>query len=801
MPAGVFASLLGGRGLVAAATVALSLAQGTVASASTFTSALAPAEERARAGASADTRGEAPRPPAGKALDLNKIDPSKFRAIAVRVPKGKAPKIDGLLDDEAWQLAPLAGEFYQREPNPGQPSTERTEFRILYDDRKIYFAIWAYDSDPSGIRATELKRDSGLTKGDRVAIVLDTFNDRRNGFYFATNPLGAEKDAEYMDNSRVRNNDWNAVWECKTSRDAKGWYVEIAVPLSQLRFDRKLGETTWGLNVARSIVRKNEETYWVPYPRIQAANGFAYLSNAGYLDGLKDLQAPRRIEFVPFIAPQVGRDYDANRSLTKGDRYGFDGRVGLTNTLTADFTYRTDFAQVEADQEVVNVTRFSLFFPEKRQFFTESSNQFNYGKPGVETGDFGPGLLPLFYTRQVGLYDGREVPILAGGRLTGRVGPYRVGIMNIETDQTTQGSGASQVDLSRGNYTVARVRRDIFQHSSVGAIFLNRTGGPGASFNRTVGADFNYVGPGDIRFTGLLARTFSPDPGTGGSTPPASARGGAKEMAYGVDVAQMKDAYTFDLTYLDVGAGFNDEMGYIQRTDIRRERVKAAWTPRPKWNGVRQVSLGGSFDAYETHAGVIESKTGVGSFGFVFSDTSTLQFDLQRDYDWLDVPFKLGTTSVPVGGYWWNTGRVSYVSTPRGRIAGNGYVEVGSYYDGNKTTVNGSVTIVPMDTLTLDLAYAKNYITLPNAPAYNTNTLSTRLSYSFSPTMFAKVFAQYNDDRKLGSLNLLFWNIYRPGSDFYVVFNQQWNTDVPGPHFLLKKDRSLSVKLTYWLSR
>ena len=447
---------------------------------------------------------------AAPAMDLHTIDPLAFRAMATRLPTGQAPKIDGRLTDPVWDLAAPAGGFIQREPHPGAPSSERTEFRILYDDRKIYFGVWAFDSEPAGIHASEMKRDSGLNKGDRVAIVVDTFNDRRNGFYFATNPLGAEKDAQYTDNARVRNNDWNAVWECRTSIDDQGWYVEIAVPLSQLRFKKSVGETTWGLNVARSIVRKNEETYWVPYPREQAANGFAYLSNAGLLRGLLDLRAPRRVEVVPFLAPQAGKDYVAKTSTTDVDRYGFDARVGLTDALMADLTYRTDFAQVEADQEVVNVSRFSLFFPEKRQFFTESAGLFNYGKPGVETGDFGPGLLPLFYSRRIGLYDGREVPILAGGRVTGRMGGYTLGLMNIETDSTDLPSGTSTLHVPSANYSVVRVKRNVFAQSTVGGIFLNRQGGPGLDYNRTAGIDINLVLSKEARLTGLFSKTFTP---------------------------------------------------------------------------------------------------------------------------------------------------------------------------------------------------------------------------------------------------------------------------------------------------
>jgi len=725
-------------------------------------------------------------PPQSELVDVTRIDPLTFRTIAARLPEGRTLRIDGHLDDEVWMLAPASGNFIQREPRAGAPSSERTEFRVLYDDRKIYFGVWAFDSDPKAIHATEMKRDSGLNKGDRIAIVIDTFFDRRNGFYFATNPLGAMKDAQYTDNNRVRNNDWNAVWECRTSVDEQGWYVEIAIPLSQLRFERRLGERTWGLNVARSIVRKNEDTYWVPYPRVQGANGFAYLSNAGVLEGLRDVPAPRRLEFIPFLAPQAGRGYDPDVSLSDLDRYGFDARVGLTSTLMADLTYRTDFAQVEADQEVVNVSRFSLFFPEKRQFFTESAGLFNYGKPGVETGDFGPGLLPLFYSRRIGLYDGREIPILAGGRVTGRVGPYSVGVLNIETDSVERVGTNPPVD--RANYTVVRVKRDVLSESTVGAIFLNRQGGSGADYNRTAGVDLNWVLNADARFTALLAKTLTPGVSS-------------EDAAYAFDFAYQKDRYNFDLTYLDVGRYFNAEMGYIRRVDARSPRVKAAWTPRPGWRGVRQLSLGGLAEAYLTHAGQTESKTGIGEFAVTFSDTSVLGVDVTRDYDLLTEPWRLGPGVVPAGGHRWNTLRTSYTSSPRHRLAGTGYVETGGYYTGDKTTLSASLTVIPRDTLTVDLGFNRNSIALPATPEYLTNTVSTRVSYSLSPTLFTKAFVQYNDDRRQASLNLLLWWIYRPGSDLYVVYNQGWDTDLAGPHWAEVKNRSIAVKLTYWLSR
>jgi hypothetical protein len=723
-----------------------------------------------------------------KLLDLNRIDPATFHAIAARLPKGQSPKIDGKLNDTVWQLAPAATNFYQREPLPGAASSESTEFRILYDDRRIYFGVWCFDSNPGGIRASEMKRDSGLKKGDRIAIVIDTFNDRRNGYYFATNPLGAYKDSQYTDNARITNNDWNAVWECKTSIDERGWYAEIMIPLSQLRFKKSLGDTTWGLNVARSIVRKNEETFWVPYPRGQGAFGFARLSNAGYLDGLKDLPAPRRLEFVPFVAPQIGRDYDAGISTTKADRYGFDTRIGLTQTITADLTYRTDFAQVEADQEVVNLTRFSLFFPEKRQFFTESAGLFNYGKPGVENGDQGPGLLPLFYSRRIGLNDGREIPILAGGRITGRVGPYSLGLMDIETDEADYLSGSQRVHVPRANYSIMRVKRNVFAQSSVGAIFVNREGGSGTGFNRAAGMDLNLSLGRALTITGLAARTSSPE-----------AHG--KDLAAAFDVAYTKDRYNCGFTYLDVGAGFNAEMGYIQRTDIRNSRMRGAWTPRPQWRGIRQLSFGGSAELYRDHDGLTISHSQDALFAVTFNDTSTLNVTMGRDFDHPASSFQLGSSTIAPGKYRWNTFNANYSSNVSLRVAGTAGITTGSYYNGDKTTYSAGLSLLPTERLLVEASYNHNRITLPFVLSYVTNTISTRFSYSFSPTVFAKAFFQYNDDRKLASLNLLFWCIYLPGSDLYIVYNQGWDTDVPGLQSARVKSRSLAIKLTYWLSR
>lgn len=748
---------------------------------------------RPRSGAQSPVRGSS----SSATFDINRVDPETFRIIATRLPKGRAPKIDGRMDDAEWQLAAPAGDFIQREPSFGSPSTERTEFKILYDDRKIYFGIWAYDSDPDGIVASELKRDSGLQKGDQIKIIIDTFHDHRNAFAFYTNPLGAFKDSQSVDNGRMVNYDWNAVWQCKTSVDRQGWYAEIAIPLSQLRFQTSLAETVWGLNICRIIIRKHEETYWVPFPREWGAFGASRMASAGHVQGLEGLRSRRRLELVPFAVPQVSRDFDARTPTKTSAKYGLDFRLGLTADVTADLTYKTDFAQVEADQEVVNTTRFSLFFPEKRQFFTESAGIFDFGRAGgVNTqgmdsgGEASAGLLAVFYSRRIGLDEGREVPILGGGKVTGRTGSYTFGLLNIETDESSyRSTTGADVVLPRANYSVMRVKRNVLSQSFVGAVVLNRQGGPGVAFNRTIGFDSGFLLGKTTTVTAMMAKTFSP--GKSG-----------RDMAGAVDFAWKNDRYNCGLTYLDVGERFNAEMGYIPRTDIRSLAARVAWTPRPKWRGVRQLTFSGDASYFENHRGQPVTRSQTASFTLERQDGARFQTSLRSDYDMLPYDWTIGPgRTIPLGGYTWETFKTSYSTNQSKRVYGGGSVQLGGYYNGTKRSYSVNLNFLPLKRLLVETNYTHNTIILPGTSAYDTNTVNARVSYPFAANLFLKGFFQYNDERRLASFNVLFWFIYRPGSDLYVVFNQGWNTDLPGPETMPVRNRSLAIKMTYWLSR
>ncbi len=728
------------------------------------------------------------------AFDIKSIDPETFRAMAYRLADGQQPEIDGRLTDEAWTLAPVQGNFVQREPAYGSPSTERTEFRVLYDNRTLYIGVWVFDSDPAGIMGSEMKRDSGLNKGDQLKITIDTFHDHRNAFYFSTNPLGAYKDANTVENGRTINYDWNAVWDNKTSIDGQGWYVEIAIPLSQLRFRTTIGESTWGLNLCRILFRKNEESYWVPFPREWGPSGFARVSNSGVLQGLANLRSRRRIEFVPYVLPAASRDYLTQPDAATDAKYGGDFKIGLTNDLIADLTYHTDFAQVEADQEVVNLTRFSLFFPEKRQFFTESVGIFDFGKAGTASGGDAsasdPGLLALYYSRRIGLVDGQQVPIIGGGRVTGKIGDYTIGVLNITTEEETLASR----QLDNANFTVARVKRNVLANSSIGAIVVNSQDGI-SEYNRAIGVDAGFMLGQYVTLTGAVGKTFSP-----GSDGAGTAAGIA-------DFAWKSDRFHYGGQYQDVGEAFNAEMGYIPRLDIRSTKLRAGWTPRPKWGGIRQLLFNTEAEYYENHAGRVESRMQAVSANMQRQDTSGAFASVTHEFDNLAVPFTTAGTTLPVGPYTWTTSTVSYSTNRTRRVFGSVGGDFGGYYSGERQALRANASITAGKTLLFEPNYTRNRVTFPGRPLYTSNVLNFRVSHSFSPDFYLKGFVQYNDDRNTASFNLLWWYHYKPGSDLYVVYNQGWDTGLPltsreDPLASTRvRSRSLQVKLTYWLAR
>src|SRR4051812_423394 len=408
--------------------------------------------------------------------------------------------LDGALDEEAWQSAAPADGFIQAEPHEGQPATELTDVRLAFDRDALYIGVICHDTDPASLIINDIRKDFTPGEQDTFEVILDTFADRRNGFVFVTNPAGAKADTQIANEGRDVNTSWDAVWTVATRRDAGGWSAEIRIPFKTLRFERGV-DRVWGVNFSRRIRRKNEIDYWSPVPRVY---NLYRASLAGTLGGMPDAGQGHNLRLKPWIAADSTRAVGASEFDGRG-RIGLDAKYGITPSLTLDVTARPDFAQAEADEQQVNLTQFSLFFPEKREFFLENSGMFYFGDIPRESRLGNARFSPpeeevlLFFSRRIGLTDaGEEIPIAAGGRLTGRVGRTGIGAMTIQTE----GEGARDGD----NYTVIRGRRDVLRNSDVGAIFLSRqSSGLSNDRNQVAGVDANFRFMKALSVNGFLA--------------------------------------------------------------------------------------------------------------------------------------------------------------------------------------------------------------------------------------------------------------------------------------------------------
>ena len=388
------------------------------------------------------------------------------RRLEVARARG-AIRLDGVLDDEPWVDAPMAHDFIQNDPREGMPATYDTEVRVVYDDDALYFGVFAKDDQPGRIIVSDLKKDYNVDTSDGFRVVLDTFRDGRNGYVFAINPAGARWDAQMANEGRESNANWDGIWDVATRITETGWYAEIRIPYQTIRFSGEM--PTWGINFQRKIRRLNEDSYWSPIPRIWDLDR---VSLAGTLEGTRGLRPGKDLRVKPYALSSSNTV--AGRGTAGDFDAGLDVKYGVTTGLTLDLTVNTDFSQVEADEQQINLSRFSLFFPEKRDFFLENSGIFQFGG-AVQGGGIGSNAgrqngaqdMRLFFSRRIGLSDtGSAIPILAGTRLTGRQGAYSVGVLNVQQREVET--------VPATNFTALRVRRDILANSDIGAMVLAR---------------------------------------------------------------------------------------------------------------------------------------------------------------------------------------------------------------------------------------------------------------------------------------------------------------------------------------
>ena len=698
--------------------------------------------------------------------------------------------IDGELDEPEWNDAGLAKDFIQSEPYAGNPASEPTEVRLLYDRQNLYVGVYCFDSrGKEGVIVQDLSRDFSASSGDLFQVVFDTFNDDRSGFAFGTNPKGAKRDMQVAGDGLSFNRDWDAVWHIEAKITEGGWQAEFAIPFKTLRF-RPVENQVWGVNFYRSIRRKNERTYWSPIPRPYR---LYRVSMAGSLEGINGIRQGRNLYLKPyFSAPVLRREEDDVDFMPDA---GFDIKYGVTSGLTLDLTVNTEFSQVEADDAQINFSRFSLFFPEKREFFLENREIFEFGNPGLRgfsgrrrTGRsslFRPrnDLIP-FFSRRIGVSEeGELMPILGGARLTGRAGRYRVGLISMRADEFQETPST--------NFTVARLRRDVFRGSDIGLLFVDKHQGSG-QFNRTYGADANFRFFNYLDLSSYLLNTDTP-----GIVD--------KDKAGFFRIAWRDRLLDVEASHISIEENFNAEVGFVQRGGFDREKGvgKAIrknsgefnLTPRPEgripW--VREFRPGVQVNYITDDHNTLETREANGRFSIEFNDTSFFSVGRRSTFERLVAEDEILDQILAPGDYQFAETTASFSSDRRRMFRGFVNWSDGEFYNGEKTSYGAGLGISPSPQIGLELFWDHADLSFPTSD-FSTELVSTRVAYSFTTKMFLDAVIQYSSREGLVASNIRFNLIHKPLSDFFLVYNEQRS---PQGDVL---DRALIAKLTYLFS-
>jgi hypothetical protein len=727
--------------------------------------------------------------------------PRTVRAHRLSAP----PNLDGRVDDSWLQFEPAKG-FIQQLPQEGQPASEPTEVRIGYTQDILYFAVICFDSDPSAIVSTQGRRDGALEQTDAFQILLDTYNDDQNGYIFATTASGIEYDAQIVHGGQSRqlgsppragqsggtgmagaqaggissfNLNWDGVWRVKTQITERGWEAEFEIPLKTLRFESG-GHQAWGVNFMRNLRRKNEQSFWSPVPR---AFDIQRVSLAGDLSGV-EAKFHRSLQIVPFILGGIQQDYSRDPAVKKyHPEVGFDGKYTLTSSLTLDFTLNTDFAQVEVDEEQVNLTRFDLFFPEKRPFFLENSGYFTVGTPQE---------VEFFFSRRIGIdSSGAQIPIQGGVRLSGKQGRYNIGLLNMQTGPV--------LGVAPGNnFTVARLSREFGKRSSVGALAINKspTGSRADLYhsNQTYALDAN-LGLGD-HFTWFNYAGRTQTPGRTGNDYAAST-----SVLYNTDLWRVEGGYT------QLGEDFNPQVGFVRRVGYRRPNYGIFASPRPRNRRyIRRFWPHHHWEGYYRFNGEQESGFRHSDFRIDFNNGSQAGLAYNENFEQLFRPFEItpGVT-LPVGKYSFANWSAYANSDPSARLYGNFNYAWGAFYSGRIQTLTLGAGMRSGYRYLLSARYIRNNVELPVGD-FATDLAILQFTYSFTPKSYLQSLIQYNSTTRQVGVNIRYALIRMANTGLFIVYNSRFDTlgyepNDPGgllpPPYRRTMARALLAKYTY----
>jgi Domain of unknown function (DUF5916) len=694
-----------------------------------------------------------------------------------------APRLDGTLDDPEWQQATAITNFLQREPYEGQEPTEKTEVRVIYTNDAVFFGVTCFDSDYKGIIATELRRDVSQELDDYFEIVIDSAHDRRNAYVFQFNPLGTQRDALITEEQKSEQADgdpgWDGVWTSEARITNRGWTATIGIPFPTLNFMQSQ-DVIWGINFKRFIRRKNEEDLWSGWRRVYGA---ARISHAGELHGISEIGSGRLFIFKPYGLVGFSHFPSSARGtgLTPGTSAlatgGFDAKLGLRSNLVANFTANTDFADADVDTLQFNLTPYKLFFPEKRQFFLENAGVFDFPLGG-DSGD------RLFFSRQVGIdpTTGQQVPVNGGARITGSLGKFELGAMDVDT----RGSGPNPA----ANYAVLRLKRSLWGGSYIGFMGIDkRSSNPFDRSNQTSGVDARLVFFRNLVLSGYAAQTRTPGLSSG-------------QTNVGAALNYQTNWIEIFAQHRRVGPNFNPEVGFLERADCICDYLDVNFKPRPKLPGVRELNFEGFlFHAPDTRH-VLQTQEWQDTFRIEFqngaySDDDIVDVFTQR----LTEPFNIyKNVYIPVGVYHWTRHQITYGTAQNRRLTLRFFERFGTYYSGHLNEARVRGTYRANQRLSFDVSEQWNRFELPVTNGnFSVVVGGFQTNYSFSRFMTLSTLFQIDTaDTHAASANIrLRWN-YRPDSDLYVIYTagQQFASLVAANPIQLYQNRFV-VKLTY----
>lgn len=669
-----------------------------------------------------------------------------------------AISLDGVLDEPMWRAAPTIGELTQRQPDEGRSPTQRTDVTLLYDQDHLYVGVIAHDSEPHRVIGTQMARDASLGSDDRIEVLLDTFRDQRSAFYFATNPAGALVDG-LVANGQL-NADWDAIWDVRTRRTEDGWTAEFAIPFKSLSFPSTA--TVWGFNVTRHVYRRLEENRW---SGARLDTQLYQLSEAGEITNLEGLTQGIGLDVRPFLA---GRWLRSAGNPDASGEPGLDVFYNITPSLKLTATFNTDFGETEVDARQINLSRFSLLFPEKRSFFLQGAGVFNFASTGPEPAGgippTGADVYP-FFSRRIGLLDGQEVPLDAGVKLTGTVGRTDVGLLSVRT-------GDLDAVVGEETFLVGRVKRNLLEESYVGAIFTAGDPADGES-GQTYGVDMRlattrFLGrPNNFVVNGYAVRSVNEGaPG--------------RDWSYGFSAHFPNDKFNAQVAYREIQENFDPALGFVQRGNVRLFRAAGSYNPRPKgFLNVQQMF----HDVYYTRFtrldnGEVESwDLYVTLLDWHLSSGDNLHgmFDFNPTYERLFEPFEIspGVVLLP-GEYRFTRFRSNLLSTAtKRRLSGSVNLTYGGYWSGTAEQLTTSVTYKVPPRFTVTLGTNQTFARLPEGD-FIARIFTANVSYAATPRLSFSNLGQYdNRSRNMGWQSRMRWTL-RPGSDLFLAVNQGW---------------------------